>query len=85
MRAADRENWQKNLSLLQAAGVGRIFVSGYQKDINDKVFNYNYPLAKTAPKAELLQILSSLHGSSYYLDGLYQNENEEYEDEKIIP
>lgn len=85
MLAADREHLQQDLSLLQAAGVGRVFVSGYQKDINDKVVNYNYPLAKTASKAELLHILSSLHGSSYYLDGLYQNENEEYDDGKIIP
>lgn len=84
MLSADPERLEKNLDLLQAAGIERVFVAGCRKDLAGKVVDYNYPLSKASSKEELLRILSLLQGKSFYLDAVYSHENEEYDDNKMI-
>ena len=82
MLTADPENLKANLEIFKELKYSILFIGAPEKDIYGKLWNLNMPLHKYGHYEDIRSILQEAKDKTLLLDGLYDDEDEEYLDIK---
>ena len=81
---ANPDEFEKDLELLKTMKFRILLLATPEKDIYGTLWNTNKPIGNLPDKQGLKQLLSSNPESALILDGIYDGQDEEYKDIKVI-